>query len=110
MSVLGRASTNIGFNGIEFTDAAENLSGNWRPGGLLNIIELSPRVSPAGRQHNITARRQLLKPGISINLQDTTELLQVSRWSLRFAVRTVEVNSSRRIQPAPWPIISRIDP
>lgn len=67
-------------------------------------------MRPAAGKDNGTLLRQPLEARIAVNLQNAGESLQVSLWSLRFAIRTVEVNRGRRVFTRPWPVIPSVDP
>jgi hypothetical protein len=66
-------------------------------------------MGPAGSQDDALAR-QLLKAGITIDLQNTAEVGKVRRRPFGLAVGAVEVNNRRRIGTVPRLIIARVDP
>jgi hypothetical protein len=64
----------------------------------------------ACRQDDFSAFRERLEPGITVDLQDAAEPVQMSRRPLRLAVRAVEVDGGRRIWPRPGAVVTHIDP
>ena len=54
--------------------------------------------------------RQLLEPGISVDLQNAAEAVQMRRRPFGLAVRAVEVDGGRRVRPVPGAIVAHIDP
>jgi len=67
-------------------------------------------VGPARRQDDVARRRQPFEASIAINLQHTTEALEMTGRPLCLAIRTVEVEGGRRFGPAPGSVIARVDP
>ena len=67
-----------------------------------------------GHQHAVhdASRRegQPLEASIAVDLQYTTEVLEMSGRTLCLAIRTVEVDGGRRFGPGPGSIVARIDP
>jgi len=77
---------------------------------LMHLVKLAPRVGPARCQYDVAARGQPLEASIAVDLQHTTEVLEMGSRTLCLAIRTVEVNSCRRIGSAPGPVIAGVDP
>jgi hypothetical protein len=65
---------------------------------------------PAGRQSDAARRGQPLEASIAVDLQHTTEVLEMSGRTFCLAIRTVEVDGGRRFGPGPGSIVARIDP
>ena len=74
------------------------------------VVELASGVRPAGGQHDIAAHGEPLEARIAVDLEDSAESFEVRGWTLRFAIRTVEVNRRRWIRTDPRSVMSRIDP
>ena len=81
-----------------------------RAGCLLHLVELAPRMRPAGRELDIAALAKPLEAGIAVDLHDTFEPGQMGGRPLGFAIGTVEIDRSRRIGSIPGPIVAGIDP
>src|SRR5258707_8716033 len=67
-------------------------------------------MSPARCQYDVARRGQPLEASVAVDLQHTTEVLEMSGRTLCLAIRTVEVDCGRRFRPGPGSIIARIDP
>src|ERR1700733_9142555 len=76
----------------------------------MQIVELASRVGPARRQYDVARRGQPPEASIAVDLQHTTEVLEMSGRTLCLAIRTVEVDGGRRFGPGPGSIVARIDP
>src|SRR5260221_13927575 len=74
------------------------------------IVELASCVGPARCQYDVARRGQPLEASIAVDLQHTTEVLEMSRRTLCLAIRTVEVDGGRRFGSGPRSIVARIDP
>ncbi len=74
--VLGRMSADLGFDGIERTDARQHLGGKRRLRGSIELVEVPPHMRPAERQADsaiLLTFRQPLEPVVAIDLQHTAE-------------------------------------
>ena len=78
----------------------------------MDIEELPPCVCPTEGQAGCVgiSTDQAAKPGISINLQQATEALQMTDRVVRPAILAVEIGRRRMARPAPRPVVHRIAP
>src|SRR5258706_2754985 len=76
----------------------------------MHLIELPPRVAPARRQLDIAAVAKPLEAGIAVDLKDAFEVRQMGGGTFRPTIGTVEIDSRRRVSPAPGPVVAGIDP
>src|SRR5260221_5165270 len=74
------------------------------------IVELASCVGPARCQYDVARRGQPLEASIAVDLQHTTEGLEMSGRTLCLAIRTVEIDRGRRFRPGPGTIVARTDP
>jgi hypothetical protein len=103
-------ASDSGLDRIELGDASERLGRDRRTGRLMHLVELAPRMRPAGRQLDSAGGGKPLEAWISVHLQDTCELRQVGSGSLGSTIRAVEIDGRWRIGSAPRPVITGIDP
>ena len=103
-------ATDVCLDRIEPGDAAQRLFGNRRPGGLGHVVELAPRVRPAGCERHFGARGNLLEPGIPIDMKNTLEVPEMGNRSLSFPVRREQEHCSGRVCSAPAALLTGIDP
>jgi hypothetical protein len=61
----------------------------------MDLVELAPRMRPAGRELNIGTKP--FEAGIAIDLHNAFELGQMRGGALGLAVGAVEIDRSRRI-------------
>lgn len=73
----------------------------------MHLIELAPRMGPAGRELDLAAGGEPLKVWIAVNLNDAFEPLKMTSRPLGATIGTVEVDSRRRIGSTPRSIIAR---
>ena len=99
-----------GLDGIKLGNPAQGLGGDRRASRLMDVIELPPRMGPTGGQDDIATRGQPFEPGITVDLQNAVESLEVRSRALRLAIGAIEVDGRRRIGATPRPIVARIDP
>ena len=103
-------ATDARLDRIEFADPPQGFFGDRRADRLVQLVELTSRMCPAGGQDDIAADSQPLKAGIAIHLQNAAEALQMRSRSLALAVGTVEVDGGRRVGSVPASLLPRIDP
>ena len=97
-------------DGIDLSDAPKCFGGDGRCRRLMHIVELAPRVRPAGGKLDVAASRQLLEAGIAVDLDHTLERGQMRGQPFGLAGGTVEIERCRRRGTAPRPVVARIDP
>jgi hypothetical protein len=110
LALLGCLAANGGLDCIKLGDAPERLGRDGRTGRLVHLIQLAPRMSPTRCQLDTAAPTQPFEPGVTVNLNDTSESRQMSSRALCSAVRTVEIDGRRWIGPVPRPVITGVDP
>ncbi len=113
--VFRRLAADVVFYAVEFSDSSQRLFGDRRWPGDVNVVELPPRVGPAGGLDDVglgvcLGRVKLVEAGVAIRLQRALELGQVLPGVFALAVGTVEVDRPRRRRAAPRPIVAHIDP
>src|SRR6266481_253231 len=81
-----------------------------RAGRLMHLVEFAPRMGPARRQLDIAAGTQPLEPGVTVDLNDSSEPRQMRGGTLGAAIGTVEIDGRRRIGSVPGPVIAGVDP
>src|SRR5437868_3739138 len=80
------------------------------PVALMHLIELAPRMGPARRQHDIAADAKALESGVTVDLNDTSEVRQMRSGALGPTIGAVKIDGRRRIGSVPGPIITGVDP
>lgn len=65
----------------------------------MQVVELAPDMGPTRCQHDVAPRGQSFEAGIAIDLQHSTEALEVIGRTFCLAIGTVEVDGSRRLGP-----------
>ena len=76
----------------------------------MHLIELAPRMGPARRQQDFAAGAKPLEPGVTVDLNHTSELRQMRSGALGPTIGTVEIDGRRRIGSVPGPVIAGVDP
>jgi hypothetical protein len=76
----------------------------------MHLVEFAPRMGPARRQLDIAAGTQPLEPGVTVDLNDSSEPRQMRGGTLGAAIGTVEIDGRRRIGSVPGPVIAGVDP
>ena len=71
----------------------------------MHVVELAPRMSPAGRE--IDAAAEPLEAGIAVDLQNAPELRKVGDRAFGLTIGTIEIECSRRIGALPGTIIAK---
>lgn len=84
-SLIRRLAADRAFDGVELCDAVERALGDRRAIGLMDVVELAPRMCPAGGLADVAAAIEVVEAGISVGLQRALESLQVSSRMLAFA-------------------------
>jgi hypothetical protein len=74
------------------------------------IVELASCVGPARCQYDVARRGQPLEASIAVDLQHTTEVLEMGRRTLCLAIGAVEIDGGRRFGSGLGSIVARIDP
>jgi len=103
-------SADIRLDGVEVGDALERLFSNGRTGGLGDVVELPPRVRPASCEGHTGPCGDLVKPGISIDMEHAFEVLEVGDGTFGLAVRCEQEDGGWRLRTAPSALIAGIDP
>src|SRR3546814_3309358 len=66
-------------------------------------------MRPAGREHDVSLRRETLEPGIAINVQHAFEAFKMGQRTLGFAVGREQIDRRWRCRPAPSALFAGID-
>lgn len=67
-------------------------------------------MAPAeSQQHGVLGGQRPITT-VAIDLQNPDEAVEMGHWALRFAVRCIDINDTRRIASLPRSIITRIGP
>jgi hypothetical protein len=106
-------AADVSLDRVERGDASQRLGGELRPGGLMNVVKFPPRMGPAKSQPWPVIRchaDQATEAGIAIDLEQSTEALQVAGRVLTFAILTIDIGSRWMAWPTPRPIVDRIAP
>jgi hypothetical protein len=112
-TVLGSNAADIGLDLIKRSDPLQRLLGQGRLVGDVNVVEFASHMRPAkGDLWTIVcfAGHQATKPGITVDLEQAAEPLQVRLRMLAFAVLTIDIGSGRMAGPTPGPIVDGIAP
>src|SRR5882762_6034529 len=88
-------------DGIKFTDPAQEPQLPPVSHRLSDLVELAPRVGPAGGEHDISIAGQPLESRVAINVQDAFEVRAMRHRLLRFLVRREQIDRCRWRWTAP---------
>src|SRR6478609_3520283 len=83
---VAAVATDALFDGVERGDMLERFAGNRRRSGGGELIEVTPYMRPAERKADLAAIGQLTVAGITIDLQNSLEALEVGDRPLGLAV------------------------
>ena len=106
--LVGRATTDLGFDPIECGDARQRFCGNRRGG--VKFVEEPPCVAPAIGQPDRAALGQHLVGRIAIDLQHAFEPSQMRDRPAGGAVGGVDVGDTGWIGSAPGPVVTGVGP
>jgi hypothetical protein len=81
-----RFAANFFFDAIQSADAGEGFSGGGRRLKYMNIVELAPRMSPAGYLVDNTAIVKMMKASVGVRLQSTLKVFQMLARMLALAI------------------------
>ncbi len=107
---VGGLAPDGGLDRIELGDAPQRFGRDRRAGRLMHLVELAPRVGPAGCELDVAAVAEPIEAGITVDLNDALELGQMRSGTLGLAIGTVEIDRRRRIGSIPGPVIAGVDP
>jgi hypothetical protein len=103
-----RLNVNVSFDGIEFADTAQGLYRDRRVRGLRHFIELPSRLAPACGEHNVPFLRQRLEPGVTVDMKNAAEVLEMRSRTFSFAVWRIQIDRGRRLRPAPCSLLAGV--
>ena len=106
--LVGRATTDLGFDPIQRGDACQRLLGDRRGGG--EFVEEPPCVAPTIGQPDGAAFGQHLVGRIAIDLQHAFEPSQMRDRPAGGAVGRVDVGDTGWIGSAPGPVVTGVSP
>ncbi len=110
VSAGGGTAPDLRLDRVERCDPAQDLLRDRRASRLMYVVKLAPCVRPAGGQIDVAPCGQRLEAGISVNLQDTAERLQMRSRTFGTTVRTITIENRRRIIPAAGSVVPGLDP
>lgn len=90
----GGPAPDSGLDRIELGNTPQRLGRDGRAGRLMDLVELTPRMRPAGREPDIAAFAETIEPGIAVDLDHAFELGQMGGRPLGLPVRAVEARPS----------------
>jgi hypothetical protein len=91
----GAAATDVLLDGVKFGDVPERLARNGRGTRRGEFVEVAPHMRPAERKLDVATLGQLAVAGITVDLQDSLEALEMGDRPLGFAVgRVAEIVAS----------------
>src|SRR5208283_5385485 len=86
---FGFSSTDVCFDGIEFSDTTKRFLRHWRFVRDLKIVELPAHVRPTGRFLYASGFINRIEPRVRIGLQHASEMAEMCFRMFPFAVRRV---------------------
>ena len=94
---LGGLATDLGLDLVERGNLAQGFLGERRLNGGVDVIELAPRMGPTESQLGDIAHvcDQAAKSGVAVDLEKTTEPLQMGRRMLALTVLAIDIGSGR---------------
>src|SRR4051812_17589011 len=104
----GGLATDGSLDGIELCNPPQRFSCDRRGGRLVYLVELPPRMGPAGCEPDVGAEG--LEAWIAVDLNRALETHQMSKRTLGLAVGAVEIDGSRRIGTLPRSVVPGVDP
>src|SRR5262249_13564631 len=107
---VGASTADVFLNGIELGNQLKRFAGGWRRPGRCQFIEAAPDVGPAEGKPDVVAPGELTVTGITVDLQDSREALEMTYRTFRRAVGCVDIGNTRRIGSAPWPVVGGVGP
>ncbi len=109
-TLVGAAAADVLLDRIQRGNALKRFAGDRRRSGRGELVEVAPHMHPAECKLHVAALSQPAVAGIAIDLQDALEAVEMGDRPLGLAVRGVDIDRTRRIGSAPWPVISGIGP
>src|SRR4051794_29174735 len=76
-SLLGGTATDLRLHFVELADPAQRLRGEWRAGGLVDLVKAPSAMRPAKGELDLVrraTRQQALEPAVTVDLQDASEV------------------------------------
>jgi hypothetical protein len=74
LSCVGGLASDGRLDRVERGDASQCFGRDGGAGCLMHLVEFAPRMGPACRQLDIAAGTQPLEPGVTVDLNDSSEL------------------------------------
>jgi len=112
LTLFGGLSTQIGLDLVQRRDPPQRFLGQRRLCRHLNIVELSPCMSPAEGELRVGVFRgdEACEPRVAIDLKQAAEPFQVRRRMLALAVFAVDISGDGMARTTPRPVVGRVAP
>jgi hypothetical protein len=99
---IGGKPANVGFDGIECSDADQGFGGDRR--------RLPPHMAPTESERDITAVSEFRIGAVAIDLQDAAETCEMLGRPRMLAVGRIDLGNAWRSVAGPGPLVARIGP
>jgi hypothetical protein len=113
LAVFGRVATDIGLDRIQRADPLQRFVGEWRLSCCMDVVEFPSCVRPTKGQDRCVVRcagDQAAKPGITIDLKQPAEALQMGCRMLALTIFTIDIRGRRMTGSRPRTVVDRVAP
>ena len=105
-----RLATNLTFYVVELSDTLDGLAGSGSAVGHMDVVQITPRMSPACAFPDPAAFVEMMEPSVGIGLQDTGKMAQMLLRMFSLAIFRVGEPHGRRHITARRSIVAHIGP
>src|SRR6187431_1978268 len=107
---VGGQAANVGFDGIERSDADQRLGGDRCRRLRLDVVELPPHMAPAEGEYDVAGFGEVLIGAVAVDLQRAAEAFEMPGRPRVLAVGCIDIGDARRSVAGPGPLVACIGP